>query len=797
MLRSYLRIAARNILRHKSYAAINIGGLTIGVLCCLLILTYIRYEQSFDTFFPHADRVYRITEYQTFPGKDRQHVAVTAGLMAHTMKQEFPEVEAATRLVEWGKMVLRLGDQSVASEHVVYADSNFFSFFGFRLLSGDPTTALQAPYSIVLSRSFAGRLFGIEDPIGRSLTESHGIPLKVTGVVEDPPENSHIQFDLLMSWSSTTTAATAQYYSWMNNWRTQGTYSYLRLTHQADVEALQKRFPDFVKEHMPERVDSYVLSLQPLLDIHLRSSDLVYDFNAAKGDATTVIVMSWIAIFILLIACVNFMNLATARSMQRAREVGMRKVVGAYRAQLVGQFFAESLLVAVMATGLGLLALEFLLPGFSRLAGRSLSFDIVRDPMLLIGALGIAVLAGLVAGSYPALHLSAFRLADVLKGSTTRGKRGTNLRRALVVLQFAIAVTLIVGTLVIRKQLDYVLHARLGFDKEQLLVIDRPGPKNQFDGVRAELLRNSAIVDVTGSSRVPGRNMPTYTAYPQVGNGDQRWDLPILDVGYHFLDTYRIDLLQGRNFLPQFPADGQKSLIINETMARKLGWQSAVGKQIRLGSPDAPARTVIGVVRDFHVKSLHDEIEPLMLDYDPSSIYYLTARIQPGKIPEALTFIRSVVERVSPGTPFQYSFLDDEFNNMYHSDEQTAEIVGIFSFLAILVAALGLFGLASFTAEQRTKEIGIRKVLGASVSGLVSLLTREFVLLVLIANVIAWPITYLLMSRWLEEFAYRINIGLWSFVLAGVIAILIASATVSYQAIKAALANPVEALRYE
>ena len=796
MFSNYLKIGIRRLLKHKGNSAVNIFGLTVGVLCCLLILTYIRYERSFDTFVPHADRIYRITEFQTFPGKDRQHVAVTAGLMAPTMKREYPEVEAATRMMKWGQMVFHFGDQNVPTRNVVYADSNVFSFFGFQLAAGDPATALAHPYSVVLTASFAQSLFGGQDPMGKTVVGEYQIPLKITGIVNDPPENSHIRFDALISWNSTTTAATARNYTWMNNWRAQSTYSYLRLTPGADVPAFQKRLPDFVKNHMPERIDSYVLSLQPFLDIHLHSSDLLYDFNASKGDAITTIVLGWIAVFILLIACVNFMNLATARSMQRAREVGLRRVVGAYRAQVAGQFLGESVLTTLIAMVLAVVAVQFVLPAFSQLANRTLSFNVLQDPMLIAGAFGLAVVAGVLAGSYPAIYLSTFRPAEVLRGGPTRGARGVLFRRVLVVFQFTIAVALIVGTIVIENQLEYVRHARLGFDKEQLLVIDRPGPQNQVEAVKTELRRSPLIVNVAGSSRVPGHSMPTFSAYPQ-NTGDERWDLPIIDVDYDFLKTYHIGLAEGRNFSPQFPSDEQKAVMINETMAKQLGWTSPVGKEIRLGSPDAIPHVVIGVVRDFHVKSLHEEIEPLMLDYNPNRTSNLTIRIEPGASREAVEFIRSVVAHVAPQTPFEYSFLDDQFNSMYRADEQAENIVGLFSLLAILVASLGLFGLASYTAEQRTKEIGLRKVLGASVTGIVALLSREFLALIGIATLIAWPIAWIGMSMWLEGFAYRISLDAWTFLAAGALTVAVALLTVSIQAVKAALANPADALRYE
>ena len=445
---------------------------------------------------------------------------------------------------------------------------------------------------------------------------------------------------------------------------------------------------------------------------------------------------------------------------------------------------------------LAVVAVQFVLPAFSQLANRTLSFNVLQDPMLIAGAFGLAVVAGVLAGSYPAIYLSTFRPAEVLRGGPTRGARGVLFRRVLVVFQFTIAVALIVGTIVIENQLEYVRHARLGFDKEQLLVIDRPGPQNQVEAVKTELRRSPLIVNVAGSSRVPGHSMPTFSAYPQ-NTGDERWDLPIIDVDYDFLKTYHIGLAEGRNFSPQFPSDEQKAVMINETMAKQLGWTSPVGKEIRLGSPDAIPHVVIGVVRDFHVKSLHEEIEPLMLDYNPNRTSNLTIRIEPGASREAVEFIRSVVAHVAPQTPFEYSFLDDQFNSMYRADEQAENIVGLFSLLAILVASLGLFGLASYTAEQRTKEIGLRKVLGASVTGIVALLSREFLALIGIATLIAWPIAWIGMSMWLEGFAYRISLDAWTFLAAGALTVAVALLTVSIQAVKAALANPADALRYE
>lgn len=797
MLLSYIRVALRNLSRHKVYSALNIGGLSIGILCCLVIIQYVRYEQDFDRFHPSADQIYRITEYQSFPGKDRQHVAVTPGLMIPTMKKDYPEVMDGTRMMHDDSYLLKSGDQSEVFRNVVYADSNVFRFFNFPLLRGDAGTALRKPYSIVISEGVARRFFGVEDPIGQVLLESHNYPLTITGVAADVPENSHIRFDAMISWSSTTTAATAGNFGWMNNWRAQSVYSYVLLTPGTSPAALQEKFPGFLERHMPDRVTSFELALQPFLDIHLRSADLLYDFNARKGDAATVTMLSWIAGFILLMACINFMNLATARSMKRSREVGLRKVVGAHRSQLIRQFLSESVLIASLATVIAVVLSGILLPQFSQLADRTLTFDLLHDASTLLIVIGIALSAGIVAGSYPAFFLTAFRTIDVMKGSMTQTMRGVMLRRLLVVAQFAIAIVLIVGTLVIRDQLAYVRSMKLGFDKEQLAVIERPGTNSQYETIRNELLGDPAIVSVSGTSRIPGRGIPTYSGYLEVGDTDQRWDLPIIDVDYHFLDTYNIALIEGRNFDPRFPDEETRSLIINETMMRALGWTSAIGKHVRLNSPDDPPSEVIGVVGDFHIKSLHETIVPMALQYDPTQMYHLTVRVRPGASVQALDHLRSVAKTFSPDVPFGYSFLDEEFARMYQSDDQTSAIIANASLLAIVVACLGLFGLASFTAEQRTKEIGVRKVLGARIPSLLGLLTREFLLLVVMANVIGWPIAYYLSHVWLQNFAYRVAPDPLLFLLTGAVALAIALLTVGQQALRASLRNPVDALRYE
>ena len=797
MFANYLKISIRNLRRNKFYSIINIGGMAVGILCCLLLTLYVRYEWSFDGFHPSADRIYRITEFQSFPGKDRQHVACTAGLMAHTLKLDYPEVFAASRLGSWGTYPVKVDGKMQFFQDATYADSNFFGFFRFRLVSGDPATALVKPFSVVLARSTAQRLFGTEDAAGKTLTGTYGEQLTITGVAENPPENSHIRYDALISWSSTTAQSTAQKFSWMNNWRTQGIFSYVLLAPGIDKASLEQKFPEFLKRHMPERVGYFDLSLQPLLRIHLSSSDLLYDFNVRKGDGTTVAILAWIALFILLIACVNFMNLATARSMQRAREIGLRKTVGAYRWQIVAQLLSESWLIALLSTFLAIALAEVVLPSFETLVGRNLSLNFQSDPLLLAAVAGVALVSGIFAGSYPAFYLSAFRPIDVMKGFIAGGTRGATLRRTLVVAQFSIAIVLIVGTLVIRNQLDFVRSKGLGFDREQLMWMGRPGSPDQLQTVRSQLMQNSAVLDVTGSSRVPGRNFPTYAAYPETGGADEHWDLPIISVDDAFLRTYGIGLREGRGFSAEMPADQEHSVIINETMMKRLGWKSVAGHRIRLKSATSAPMDVIGVVSDFHIKSMHEAVEPLIMQYDPTQANFLTLRVRPGQSPEATRWAETVWKHVAPDEPFRFSFLDDDFNSLYRADERTGEVIGIFSVLAIFVAALGLSGLASYTAERRTREIGVRKVLGAGVPSIIRLLTREFVVLVLVANVVAWPVAYFVMIRWLGDFAYRVNLGILTFLVPGVVALFIALATVSFHAIRAALSNPVEALRYE
>ena len=797
MFFNYLKISIRNLLRHKTYSLINIGGLTIGILCCLLLTLFVRYEWSFDSFQTHADRIYRITEYQKFPGKDRQHVGCTAGLMAPAMEREYPEVIAASRLGNWGGYTLTIDGKSESIQRTVYADANFFTFFGFTLLSGDPATVLTQPYSLILTRSTATRLFGDRDPVGRSFPGPFGIPWTVTGIAEDPPEDSHIAFDALLSWSSTTTKATADHFTWMNNWRAQAVYSYLLLNRGVQASSLQAKFPDFLKRFMPERVGYFDLSLQPMLDIHLGSSDVIYDFNERKGDKATVVMMAWIAFFILLIACINFMNLATARSMQRAKEVGLRKVVGAHRGQVIGQFLGESVLLAVLSTGCAIVLLELLLPAFARLVGRTLSLNPFADPALFVTIVGTALLSGIVAGSYPAFYLSRFKPIDIMRSSSGGAGRGAGLRRILVVAQFSAAIALVIGTLVIRNQLDFVRNAALGFDREQLMWIRTPQSTDQLQTLRSSLIENPAILDVTASSRIPGRGMPTFAVFPVTGGDAQHWDLPIIGTDESFLKTYGIALREGRDFSKSMPSDRERAIIINETMMKKLSWKNPVGHQIRLQSPDAPPMTIIGVIRDFHTKSLHERIEPLLLQLGGDDMNYLTLRIRKGRSSEAVQWAESVWKHVSPDKEISYSFLDDDFSSLYRSDERTAEIVEIFSVLAIVVACLGLFGLSSFVAQQRTREVGIRKVLGSTSAGIVRLLTREFVLLVVAANLIAWPVAYLAMDRWLQDFAYRISLSSVTFLLAGGIALMIAIVTVAGQAIRASMTNPAEALRYE
>jgi len=804
MFKNYLKVALRNLKNKPAYSLINVGGLAIGLTCCILVLLYVQDELAFDGFHQKSDHIYRITEARPSPDQGERYFANTMGPVGSALVADFPEITNSVRMRSrsgFGRMAVRRGENRFYEGDQLFVEQSFFEIFDFKLLQGDRATALREPLSVVLTESSARKYFGSEDPMGQMLKTDRFDLLKVTGVVQDPPLNSHLDFSMLISFA--TLEANEGWKKFINSWESDNFITYVLANQTLDLEDFSAKLPAFLeKKYNGKPEDLPKLFLQPLRDIHFGSAHLEDDLNRGKSEMTYVYAFSLIVLFVLLIACINYMNLATARAMKRAKEVGMRKVVGAFRSQLIWQFLGEAIILSVLALLMALVLVEVALPFFNTLSGKQLAVDFTSNGLLLAALFLLVCLVGIVSGSYPAFFLSRLRPAVVLKGEVKSGSTGSRLRQGLVVTQFALCIIMIVATTVARDQIDFVRATNLGFNQEQLVVIDinSGNTRRNFQIIKNEIAKLPAVKSVSASSRVPGewKNIDQILAAKEDGPESDAHTMFFMCIDRDFFRTFEMSLSAGRNLSDEMGTD-TSAVIINEAAVQALGWDDPLGKEIRVLESPYRAR-VVGVVKDFHFQSLREKIAPLVLGHwnNPvTSIDYFTARVQASELPATLASMQKIHEQFDQVTPFEYNFLDDRLNDFYQTDIRVGKIFGISAGLTILIACLGLFGLASFTVEQRTKEVGIRKVLGASVGGIVGLMSKDFAKLVLLANVVAWPVAYFTMNKWLGDFAYRIDLGIGIFAFAGTLALLIALLTVILHAMKAALANPVEALRYE
>ncbi|MBC6951307.1 ABC transporter permease [candidate division KSB1 bacterium] len=727
---------------------------------------------------------------QSFEGISPQHVALSMYPMGPALQEIYPEIVDFVRFVNGGT-VLRNDSKQIIVEKTFWTDPAFFSIFDFALRRGDRATALNEPNSAVLTQETAQKLFGTDDVIGKSFLQGER-QLKVTGVLENLPKTSHLQFDALFS------VITIEDERARTNWGSNWLVTYLLLAPGADVEKLEAAFPQFLEKNMGEGKKFYELYLQPLHEVHLGSMNVTHDYhNWQKFDGKYIFVFSLLAVFVLLIAAINFMNLSTARSSSRSKEVGVRKSVGAHRLQLARQFLGESVILAFIALAVAVLLAEVALPLLNTISRRSLELNLFSDPALLPGMIGFTFLLGLVAGIYPALFLSSFQAVEVLKDKTPASGRKVMLRNVLVVAQFAIAIALIVGTALTVQQFRFMKDRNPGFQRDQIVLLKMNGTSNnKYDLLKEEFLRNPAVLAVTASGQRLGNNIHQNSARTRGDSAEIRLSPSHLHVTRNFIEFYGLKIVAGRAFSDEIPTDKRFAYIVNEALVKDLGWDDPIGKQFGVSWEDTLG-TVIGVVKDFNFNSLHHKIQPLYISSQDWGYDEMSVKISPQNYATALGHLEKVWNEHVPDRPFQYIFLDEHFETLYLADRQVSQIVGVIAGLAIFTACLGLFGLAAITTEQRTKEIGIRKVLGASLLNLITLLAKNFVRLVLLAFLIAAPVAYFIMQNWLQNFVYRIAIDWWVFLFAGGIALVIALATVSTHALKAALANPVETLRYE
>ncbi len=774
MFTNYFKIAIRNIRKHKGYSLINIVGLAVGMACCVLILLWVFDELSYDRFHENLDRLYRIvitSERGTFES--------SPWALIPALKRDYPEIVMGS----WysPRTILMKVDDRLYNETCGLVDPEFLEMFTFPFTQGDPQTAFANRHSIVLTEKTADKYFGSENPIGKTIQFNGSVDLTVTGVMKNVPANSHMQFECL------THPSFLYGEERLKTW-SRDCPSYLMLSAGADPEFVGEKIAGALVRYYTDTNTEYYIKLQPLKRIHL---------TAFRGTDPIVYVylFSIIAVIVLLIACINFTNLAMARSFKRAREVGMRKVVGASRANIIRQFFGESFLLSFIAILIGMLLVRLVLPAFNNLAQKELSLDFTNHPVLLVLLLSITLVTGLTAGSYPAFYLSSFQPVSIMKDLSGKGTKSQLIKKVLIVFQFSAAIILIISTVMIFRQMSFIQNRDLGFDREQVVAVrTNRAVRSKYDMIKERLIQNRDISNVTAASSIPldiGNNNPVYWE----GRGpDQYETINFVCVDYDYFETFGMTMSQGRSFSREFPTD-IGNYIVNETALRMTGYEDPIGRMFSMWEQEGE---IIGVVQDFHGTSLHNEIRPIVfLLYENLPYFYLFAKIDSMKIPATIAFIESTIQQAAPDYVLDYFFLDEYFNRQYWREMRLKEILKYFTVIALFVSCLGMLGLVSFMAEQRTKEVAIRKVLGARNANIVGILAREFLILVGIANLLAWPVSYHFSNKWLSGFAFHTNVAWWIFVLSGAAALVLAFCTVSFQSLRAAVADPVDSLRYE
>lgn len=806
MIKNYFKIAFRNLMKYKFISFINLFGLTVGLACCLLITSYILNELSYDRYNKNAKNIYRIE--RTFLNAETGALSLQLGAVAPPfaplLQNDFKSIKQITRLLPVGSIPVKYGDNIFNEKDLFFAEQNVFDVFDFKVTQGNAANALAEPFSVMLDQNIAKKYFGNVDPLNKVIRLSNQFDCKVTGVYKALPQNSHWHPEILVSFNTLKDSAVYGAENLRTNWGNNAFYTYLLLPDHFNTKNFERALPAFQNRHIPEdgkhkASDYSVLSLRKLTNIHLYAhTDEEIEIN---GDIKRVYIFSAIALFILLIACINYMNLSSARSVLRAKEIGVRKTAGAGKGELITQFLSESVFIAWLAAVLAFALTVFALPGLNQLSGQNLSINNLLQWKVLIVILLVPFVVGILSGIYPALYLSSFEPVKVLKGIIKKGGGNISFRKTLVVFQFSISIILIIATVIVFQQLNYIQNKSLGFDKDHVVTLSyNSGLDHSYQSFKNELLSNSNIKEVARSSRIPsGRLLDSQGS--QLNRGDSlapsKADIKYVVADEDFIPAYGIKIVAGRNFSRDYGMD-TSSFVINETAVKALELKSnedAIGKQFQYADRKG---TIVGVFNDFNFESLHQRIIPLVLLESTTADGYGNISIKTsGDVPAALAQIEKTWKKYLPEIPYEYKFLDARYAKLYEVENKESGILIIFSCIAIFIACLGLFGLSAFTITQRVKEIGIRKVLGASTGSIVELISKEFLLLVVLAAVIAFPVAWYLMNHWLHNFAYRINISWWVFVVAGMIAFLIAFATISFQAIRAAIANPVKSLRTE
>ncbi len=811
MLKNFFITLFRNFSRNKFYTTINVVGLSVGLMCTILILLFVQEELSYDKYNVNHKRIVRVGSDFTISGK-RDRLATSALPFGPTFVEEFPEVEGFVRFQGSARQQFKYGKKEFYEERISYADSSVFTVFSFPLLKGNPKTALTQPYTIVLNENLANKYFGDEDPIGKVLLVGENTPYTVSGVMKNLPSNSHFRFHAFYSMKTLENIIGPEAFDSQepSAFWSLSNYTYLLLNENCNSDVLLEKFPAYYDKYMRSLGDQlnveYKLIVQNIADIHLRSQ---LQWDAPTGNIKYIYILSVIAIFILSIASINYMNMATARSSKRAKEVGIRKAVGAQRENIIRQFMLESISLTIFALVIALICVELLLPSFNRLVDKDLVLSVVDTPEVILFNVILAVILGIISGSYPALYLSSFQPAFILKGRNgTKGNNGT-LRKFLVILQFTVSAMMISGTIIVAKQLFYMNNKDVGFNKQNIVVtvVRDSVLRTRINALKTELKKNSNIKGVTTSSSMLVFGAPKTVHLYESEEGMQEYALNFNVVDFDYFDVMEMNILEGRNFNRKIISDTASAFIVNQAAVNKFHWlKGPLGKKLQLGveiegenENEVMLGEVIGVVQDFNYQTLKNIVEPMSVivseNEDHKRVLYI--RINAENRKESIAYIEKVWDQFCPNMSFSYDFLDDKMKENYETEERLTWVFSLFSLISILIASLGLFGLSSFMAEQRTKELGIRKVLGASVDKLMYLLTKEFIRLILIANLISIPLSYWLLNMWLNDFPYHISIGIWVFVLTLVISLFIGLSTVAWQSYRAATSDPIKAIKYE
>ena len=798
MIRNYFKIALRNILKQRAYAAINIVGLTIGIAAFLFIMMYIQHELGFDAHIQDPDQWYRCVELQHAQGIGDQHVAVTMGPLAPNLTKDFPEVETAVRIMYWGDLPLTYNNQQYTQEYIVFSEPSIFKFYDIRLLDGDTASALTEPNSIIMSEKNAMKYFGsVEEALGKVIELNHFTTFKVTAVMEDQPVKSHYRMEMIAPY-----AYLENRYEWLKSWGSNTMATYIKLREETDIQSLQSKFPEWLLTYItPENPETmFQLYLQPVKEIHLKSNHIKFQRNYKQGSIKMVYVFSIIAILIIIIACINFINIAIARSFKRAKEVGMRKVLGASQLNLMYQFLGESIIITSVSILLALMIVMLLLPVFNGILGIELVISFLHNKLFNIGLLLLLLVVSLSSGSYPAFYLSRFKpLQSIRGGSNKKGGGSGNLSKVLVVIQFVISIGLIFSVMVTYRQFQYALNKNMGFNIENVIGISLYTNKSAENvyRIKNELKKHPNIINMSHCADINGVSGNQSTLNID-DSSNTRITCRIGYVDYNYFEMMDIPMALGRNFSKEFPGDTNKSIIINEAALEYLNWENPLEMSFMpLWNDTISKRRVIGVISDYHYYSLHSKIEPAAYIIDPDQCNTLVVKIGGQSQDETLQFLEETWAELYPGVPFEYSFAKDVLKEQYQDEENTLMLFTFFTLLSIIISCLGLYGLTTFLVEQRKKEIGIRKVFGGSVGKIIGLLIRNYILLVLLAGIIASPIAWYIMNESLETFAYSIDLSWYYFAIAILTAIFIALITIIFHATKSALMNPIEALRHE